>query len=185
MADKFLGSLKAGSTSVSMEVVLRATADGTEMTGKVAADMTASYLRQGGTRTAISPSDLAAVNSAHRSGGVKEVDATNMKGLYRLDVPDAALATGADWVIISVFVAGSYMFYQHYALDVAAAAVQAKAASLTFTTANKVDASILAAGDFAQAAADKVWASATRTLSSFGTLVADTAAAGWGGALRN
>lgn len=36
---------------------------------------------------------LAAVNSAFSSGGFKEIDATNMKGLYRLDIPNAALAT--------------------------------------------------------------------------------------------
>lgn len=47
-------------------------------------------------------------------------------------------------------------------------AVKAKTDQLVFTIANKVDASIQAAGDFAQAAADKVWSSATRTLSAFG-----------------
>ncbi len=54
------------------------------------------------------------------------------------------------------------------------AAIKAKTDQLVFTIANKVDASIQAAGDFAQAAADKVWASATRTLTSLGApLVAE------------
>lgn len=35
-----------------------------------------------------------------------------------------------------------------------------------------------------QAAADKVWGSAARTLTSFGTLVADTATAIWGAVTR-
>lgn len=48
------------------------------------------------------------------------------------------------------------------------AAIKAKTDQLVFTLANKVDASIQAAGDFAQAAADKVWSSATRTLTAFG-----------------
>lgn len=56
-------------------------------------------------------------------------------------------------------------------------AIKAKTDQLAFTIANKVDASIQAAGDFAQAAADKVWASASRTLTSFGTLIADIWAA--------
>lgn len=43
--------------------------------------------------TAITLATLAAVNSAYSSGGFKEIDATNMKGLYRLDIPNAALAT--------------------------------------------------------------------------------------------
>lgn len=50
--------------------------------------------------------------------------------------------------------------------------IKAKTDQLTFTIANKVDASIQAAGDFAQAAADKVWSSATRTLTAFSTALA-------------
>jgi hypothetical protein len=58
-------------------------------------------------------------------------------------------------------------------LDTEIAAIKAKTDQLTFTLANKVDSSIQAAGDFAQGAADKVWSTAARTLTSFGTLAAD------------
>jgi len=54
----------------------------------------------------------------------------------------------------------------------AANSIGVKLKAITFTVANKVDASIQAAGDFAQAAADKVWASATRTLTAFSTALA-------------
>jgi len=179
VSDKYAGGIKAGSTSVSHNFVLRAIADGTEVTGKVAADMTVSYWRQGGTRTAITPADLAAVNSAYSSGGVKEVDATNMPGVYRLDWPDAALATGADWVVVSVKVTNCFVFHERVALEskgssennTIVAAIKAKTDSLTFTSAGKVDATIQAAGDLAQGAADKVWLSGTRTLSAFGFTV--------------
>lgn len=109
MSDKFLTerSIKAGTTSVSIGFTLKATTTSDSVTGKVAADMTLSYWRQGGLRVAIAASDLAAVNSAYSAGGVKEVDATNQPGLYRLDLPDAGLATGADWVVVSVKVAGA------------------------------------------------------------------------------
>jgi len=109
MSDKFLtpGSLPAGTTSVSRYFMLKATTTGAAMTGKVAADMTGSYWRQGGIRVAIALTDLAAVNSAYSAGGVKEVDATNMPGLYRLDLPDAGLAGGADWVVASIVVTGA------------------------------------------------------------------------------
>jgi hypothetical protein len=108
MADKFLseGSVKAGSTSVSTFFTLKDTTTGAATTGKVAADMTGSYWRQAGVRVAITLANLAAVNSAYSSGGVKEVDATNMPGVYRLDLPDAAVGTGADWVVASIKVAG-------------------------------------------------------------------------------
>lgn len=42
--------------------------------------------------TAVTLATLAAVNSAYSSGGFKEIDATNMKGYYRLDLPNAAIA---------------------------------------------------------------------------------------------
>lgn len=47
-------------------------------------------------------------------------------------------------------------------------AIKVKTDALTFSTANKVDATIQAAGDFAQGAADKVWSTAARTLTAFG-----------------
>ena len=107
MADAFLGNaVKVGSTSISLPVHLRATSTHVDATGKVAADVTASYWRHGGLRTAITVSDLAAVDSAYASGGLKEVDATNMPGVYRFDLPDAALASGADWVVIALKVTG-------------------------------------------------------------------------------
>jgi hypothetical protein len=59
------------------------------------------------------------------------------------------------------------------AVDTEVAAIKAKTDQLTFTIANKVDSSIQAAGDFAQAAADRVWSTAARSLTTFGTLAAD------------
>ncbi len=105
MADKFLSasSIKAGSTSVSVVIELLAGTTGLPITGIAHTDLTsASYLRQGGVRVEITLSALAAVDSAYSSGGWKELDSTNLPGLYRLDVPDAALATGADWVVVDV-----------------------------------------------------------------------------------
>jgi hypothetical protein len=160
MADKLAGGVKAGSTSYTTDIVLRSSVDGTEITGKVAADMTASYWRPGGTRTAITLSDLAAVNSAFSSGGVKEVDGTNMRGTYRLDVPDAALATGVDWVELNVFVTGSYVYKERIALET-------KGAAEVFTVANAIKAVtdvLVAPATIATA----VWAAATRTITAFG-----------------
>src|SRR4051794_37248355 len=99
MSDNLQGGVKAGATSVSLTHVLRSASDGTEVTGKVAADMTISYLRQGSARVAVTPvTDLAAITSVWSAGGVKEMDSANMPGGYRIDWPDAAFAAGADFV---------------------------------------------------------------------------------------
>ena len=41
------------------------------------------------------------VNGAHSEGGFVEVDGVNAKGLYRLDLPDPAIASG-DFVVLSM-----------------------------------------------------------------------------------
>jgi len=112
MSDKLQGGVIAGATSLSLTHVMRLSADSTEQTGKVAADMTLSYLRQGGVRVAVAASNLAAVNSAFSAGGVKEIDATNMPGLYRVDWPDAAFAAGADHVTLGIKIGSDFVSYE-------------------------------------------------------------------------
>jgi hypothetical protein len=51
-------------------------------------------------------------------------------------------------------------------VDTEVAAIKAKTDQLTFTAANKVDAALNAAADLPQAAADKVWVTASRTLTA-------------------
>lgn len=117
MSDKLQGGILAGSTSISLPVILRKTADNTEQTGTVAAGVTAYYWRQGGTPTALTAaSDLAAITSAFAAGGWKAADGTNAPGVYRLDVDNAAFASGADWVVITVKVANCYLFVEKYPL---------------------------------------------------------------------
>jgi hypothetical protein len=98
--------IKKGATSQSVYVeILDATSStGARKTGLVynTASLTAYYARNGASATAITLATLAAANSAWSSGGFKEVDATNMPGLYRLDVPDAAVASGVDSVVVTI-----------------------------------------------------------------------------------
>lgn len=90
-------SRAAGATSQSVSVFIQDSSStvGAGKTGLVAANLTCYYTFTGtnAASVAVSLSDLAAVNSAYASGGLKEIDATNMKGSYRLDIPNAALAT--------------------------------------------------------------------------------------------
>ncbi len=122
MSDRLAGGVKAGSTSVSTNVVLRSSTDNTEVTGKVASDMTLSYRRSTAARVAVSASDLSLITSPWAVGGVKQSDSSNMPGEYRVDWPDAAFATGADWVVLAVKVSGCFTFYERFALETAGSA---------------------------------------------------------------
>ncbi len=111
MADKYHGGIKAGSTSVEVPIgLLKKTSDGTAQTGIAAGSVTAYYRRPGANPVAITVSALANLTDAWSSGGWKEYNATNQKGWYRLDVPDAAFATGVDFVVVTVQVAGVFEF---------------------------------------------------------------------------
>ncbi|RWO23363.1 hypothetical protein [Mesorhizobium sp.] len=99
-------TVKKGATgqSIYFDVLDSASSTGGRKTGLVfnTASLTAYYVRNQNTATSITLATLAAANTAWASGGFKEVDATNMPGIYRLDVPDAAFATGADSVAITI-----------------------------------------------------------------------------------
>ena len=92
-------SILAGATSQSVNIFIRdsSSTTGGGLTGLVynTASLVAYYTHAGAnaTATAITLATLAAVNSAYSSGGFKELDATNMPGWYRFDIPNAVLAT--------------------------------------------------------------------------------------------
>lgn len=89
-------TIAPGSTSQSIELYLGATGLTASTSG-----LTARYNR---TRTASVSIPLVArtIAQAWTAGGFAEVDATNMPGVYRLDLPDAAFAAGASDVTIVV-----------------------------------------------------------------------------------
>ena len=89
-------TIAPGSTSQSIELYLGATGLTASTSG-----LSARYNR---TRTASVNIPLVArtIAQAWTAGGFAEVDSTNMPGVYRLDIPDAALAAGADDLTIVV-----------------------------------------------------------------------------------
>jgi hypothetical protein len=95
-----------GTTSKIIEVVLRDSSTGAGKTGVAHGDVTASYVREGATRTAIT---LVAgtAGDAYSSGKWCEVDSTNCPGIYQLHLPNAALATGVDAVTITLNATGA------------------------------------------------------------------------------
>ncbi|MBK8916464.1 MAG: hypothetical protein IPM64_18005 [Phycisphaerales bacterium] len=60
------------------------------------------YRREGATKTSITEAALAALDSAHSDGGIEHIG----DGYYRLDLPDAAVATGANGVMVGGTVTG-------------------------------------------------------------------------------
>lgn len=104
-----------GSTNVSLYAYFvdddGGTAPGEPTTGKLFSDIetggSASYMRQGAARVDFTLITLASASATHADGGFILVDDTNMPGLYRVDVPDAAFAAGVDFVIVQMVMAAA------------------------------------------------------------------------------
>lgn len=85
-----------GSTDRSVVVHIMDSTDGTPETGVVfnTSGIDLWYRREGAARTAITEATLAALTTAHADGGFLHIS----DGDYRLDLPDAAFATAANYV---------------------------------------------------------------------------------------
>jgi hypothetical protein len=90
--------IKVASTSQTVNLFIQdsSSSTGAGLAGLVfnSAGLTAYYALPRAAAVSITLATLAAVTSAYSSGGFKEIDATNMPGWYRFDIPDAALASG-------------------------------------------------------------------------------------------
>lgn len=92
----------AGDTDKTIYLRLRDSTTGLAKTGLAynSTGAVCSYTLPLAARAAISLATQT-VTGAHSDGGFVEIDATNCKGLYRLDLPDAAIASGA-FTIVSI-----------------------------------------------------------------------------------
>jgi hypothetical protein len=121
VADKLYRGVVADAASVSVEVILRSTADNSPVTLIAAGSVTAFYYRQGDAApTSITVTALGSANAAYSSGGWREISAANYPGRYRFDIPNAAFAAGADWVGVQVRVAGAFNVDAQFAIQSAA-----------------------------------------------------------------
>lgn len=84
-----------GSTDVSVYALARDDTTRQPQTGLAHGDVTAYYTRDRAAPVAISLSALASAAAAHSDGGFFEVSASHAPGRYRLDLPDAAVASGS------------------------------------------------------------------------------------------
>lgn len=90
--------IKVASTSQTVNLFLQdsSSSTGAGLPGLVfnSAGLTCYYALSRAAAVPVTLATLAAITSAYSSGGFKEIDATNMPGWYRFDIPDAALASG-------------------------------------------------------------------------------------------
>ena len=97
-------TVKAGSTSRIEHIFIldSASTTGAGKTLLTNSSVTAYYFRPG--NTTATPISLTGTGSlgTFTSGLFKEVDATNMPGLYELDIPDAVFAAGANHAVVMV-----------------------------------------------------------------------------------
>lgn len=194
--------IKAGTTSVSIPVFVQ---DTTSTTGAglaitaATAGLTCKYRRHGSaasTTVALSAGTLGTWASGTIVAGDGPV------GDYELSLPDAAFASGVRWVTVWLYGAANmlpvrleieldavdYQDAAAFGLSRLDAAVSSRS-TLTAggvrtelsTELGRIDAAVSSRSS--HSAAD-VWASPARTLTSFGTLVADVAAAVWASVSR-
>lgn len=89
--------IKAGTTSKRIKVFIQdsSATTGAGLTGLVfnTASLTAYYIKDGDSATTVITLVTATLGT-YTSGGFKEVDATNMPGVYEIGIPNAAIASG-------------------------------------------------------------------------------------------
>jgi hypothetical protein len=101
--------IQAGATSQSVNIFAQnsSSTTGGGLTGLVynTSGLVAYYTFAGANATAVSITlaTLATVTTAWSSGGFKEIQATNMPGLYRFDIPNAALAASSGQSVTIMF----------------------------------------------------------------------------------
>jgi hypothetical protein len=106
--------LKKGSTDKSVILRIIDSTDGTPENSVVynTSGIDLWYRREGATKTSITEVTLAALDTAHTDGGFLFIG----DGYYRLDLPDAAWATGATHVMIGGTVTGMIVIGQEVQL---------------------------------------------------------------------
>lgn len=95
--------VKAGSTDVTTYWHFKNASDGTDATGKTITTFDLTYVRTREEPAAkVDATALSDQDDAHTDNAGIEIDSTNMPGVYRFDWPDAAFASGASAVILTI-----------------------------------------------------------------------------------
>lgn len=117
--------------------------DGTPETSYAITNLDLQYTRYGDSpSTKVDAQSLANPNSTHADNKAIEVNSTSSPGLYRVDWPDAAFATGAEGVILVVTGSGLHPAVEDIKLTDSTPAVDAVSISGSSTAAERLEASL-------------------------------------------
>jgi hypothetical protein len=132
MADKFAAGIVQNSTSVSVPVELWTSTTHLPLTSLVFGSVAAGYWRQGAAFVTITLVSTA-VTGAWISGGWCRLSADAVGAArYRLDVPDAAFASGVDFVTVVSWASGGFGYQSFFPLiGIGETAKQVALSSLT------------------------------------------------------
>jgi len=99
-----MDAVKPGKTNITVYFRLRDATTGLAKTGLAynSAGVSCYYTRNRAAAVQVPLVELASVTADHTDGGFIEVDATNAKGVYRVDIPDAAFVSGSRTVLVSL-----------------------------------------------------------------------------------
>jgi hypothetical protein len=113
--------VKAGTTDVSVTIRIVDSTDGTPETAVTSATsgLDLWYRREGAAAVDLTEADLSALTDAHSDGGLLHI----ADGFYRLDLPDAACASGVSGVQIGGTVTGMVVLAPYIELGATAADV--------------------------------------------------------------
>jgi hypothetical protein len=106
-------ALPAGTTAQIVHVFIldSAATDGSGKTALAFGDITAYYVRAGGTLTSLTTETIATLGTWASTGndylGFKKLDDTNAPGLYELDLPNNILAAGSAQVVLQLRATGA------------------------------------------------------------------------------
>ena len=119
-----MDAILPGSTDQTTYFRLRDSTTGLAKTGLTfeSAGVSCYYTRNRAAAVQIPLVTLASVAAAHADGGFIKVSDTNAKGLYRLDLPDAAVVAGSRTICVSIEFDGVIEETKEMLLDGSAAA---------------------------------------------------------------
>ena len=139
-------TIQPGSTGRSVYLRALDSGDGTPETGIAynTSGISLWYRRDGAAAVTITPANLAALTTAWTSGGVKHVG----EGVFRLDVPDAAFAAGAETVVIGGSATGMVFTFVEISLVGTPIAIRAGVLAGGGSTTATLDAGASSGNDF-------------------------------------